>query len=78
MKGNVLATARVAATLAVKNTPTLIPMCHAIAISAISVNFSDGDGYIEVRVRMKSTGTTGVEMEGLTAFLQRCSPSGTG
>lgn len=66
VKGNVLATARVAATLAVKNTPALIPMCHAIAISAISVDFSDGDGYIEARVRVKSTGKTGVEMEALT------------
>jgi cyclic pyranopterin phosphate synthase len=65
VKGNVLATARVAATLAVKNTPALIPMCHAIAISAISVDFSDGDGYIEARVRVKSTGKTGVEMEAL-------------
>jgi len=66
VKGNVLATARVAATLAVKNTPALIPMCHGIAISVISVDFSDGDGYIETRVRVKSTGKTGVEMEALT------------
>lgn len=66
VKGNVLATARVAATLAVKNTPALIPMCHPIAISAIAVDFSDGDGYIEACVRVKSTGKTGVEMEALT------------
>jgi len=66
VKGNVLATARVATTLAVKNTPALIPMCHPIAISAIAVDFSDGDGYIEARVRVKSTGKTGVEMEALT------------
>lgn len=65
VKGNVLATARVAATLAVKNTPALIPMCHAIAISAIAVDFAEGDGYIEGRVRVKSTGKTGVEMEAL-------------
>jgi len=68
VKGNVLATARVAATLAVKNAPALIPMCHAIAISAISVDFSDGDGYIEACVRVKSTGKTGVEMEALTGI----------
>ncbi len=66
VKGNVLATARVAATLAVKNTPTLIPMCHSIAISAIVVDFFDGEGFIEASVRVKSAGKTGVEMEALT------------
>ena len=65
IKGNVLATARVAATLAVKNTPSLIPMCHSIPISAVVVEFEEGDGFIEVMVRVKSTGKTGVEMEAL-------------
>jgi cyclic pyranopterin phosphate synthase len=65
IKGNVLATARVAATLSVKNTPTLIPMCHSIPISAVVVEFEEGDGFIEVMVRVKSTGKTGVEMEAL-------------
>jgi cyclic pyranopterin phosphate synthase len=40
-------------------------MCHAIAISAIAVDFADSDGYIEGRVRVKSTGKTGVGMEAL-------------
>jgi len=66
VKGNVLATARVAATLSVKNTPALIPMCHAIPISAIAVDFQEGDGFIETSVRVKSSGKTGVEMEALT------------
>ncbi len=66
VKGNVLATARVAATLAVKNTATIIPMCHPIPISSISVDFTDGDGYIEATVVVKMTGKTGVEMEALT------------
>jgi cyclic pyranopterin phosphate synthase len=66
IKGNVLATARVAATLSVKNTPSLIPMCHAIPISAISVDFEQYDDFIEAIVRVKSTGKTGVEMEALT------------
>lgn len=65
VKGNVLSTARVAATLAVKNTPSLIPMCHSIPISAVVVEFEEGDGFIEVMVRVKSTGKTGVEMEAL-------------
>jgi len=66
VKGNVLATARVAATLAVKNTASIIPMCHPIPISSISVDFVDGEGYIESIVVVKMTGRTGVEMEALT------------
>ena len=65
VKGNVLSTARVAATLSVKNTPALIPMCHSIPISAIEVDFEEGDGFLETTVRVKSTGRTGVEMEAL-------------
>lgn len=65
VKGNVLSTARVAATLSVKNTPSLIPMCHSIPVSAISVDFFEGDAFIEATVRVKSTGKTGVEMEAL-------------
>ena len=51
VKGNVLSTARVAATLSVKNTPSLIPMCHPIPISAITVDFFEGEGFIESTVR---------------------------
>jgi len=65
VKGNVLSTARVAGTLAVKNTPSLIPMCHSIPINAIEIDFMEGDGCIEAQVRVKSTGRTGVEMEAL-------------
>jgi cyclic pyranopterin phosphate synthase len=66
VKGNVLATARVAVTLAVKNTATIIPMCHPIPISSIAVDFTDGNEYIEATVVVKMTGKTGVEMEALT------------
>ena len=66
VKGNVLATARVAATIAVKDTPRIIPMCHTIQLGAITVDFAEGDGYIEATVVTKSTGKTGVEMEALT------------
>ena len=66
VKGNVLATARVAATLAVKNTANLIPMCHPIPISSITVDFQEGDTFIESTVVVKMTGRTGVEMEALT------------
>ena len=65
VKGNVLATARVAATLSVKNTPSLIPMCHAIPISSIAVDFTEDKAFIAATVNVKSTGKTGVEMEAL-------------
>lgn len=66
VKGNVLATARVAATMAVKNTSNLIPMCHPIPISSVSVDFAEKEGFIEATVIVKMTGKTGVEMEALT------------
>jgi len=79
VKGNVLATARVAATLSVKNTPTLIPMCHSIAINAIAVDFSEGEDFIESRVRVKSTGKTRGEREaptGVSVALLTICPTG--
>jgi cyclic pyranopterin phosphate synthase len=66
VKGNVISTARVAATIAIKDTPRLIPMCHPIPIGAITVDFTEGEGFIETTVRVKSLGKTGVEMEALT------------
>jgi cyclic pyranopterin phosphate synthase len=66
VKGNVLSTAMVAATLAVKDTPRIIPMCHSIPISSVKIDFTHESGCIEVRVAVKSHGRTGVEMEALT------------
>jgi cyclic pyranopterin phosphate synthase len=66
VKGNVLATARVAATLAIKDTPRIIPMCHTLPVGAIAIDFSETGEFIEVTVRVKTTGKTGVEMEALT------------
>jgi cyclic pyranopterin phosphate synthase len=66
VKGNVLATARVAAILAVKETPRIIPLCHPIPLSGIDVDFADGEGFIQATVRVRSLGQTGVEMEALT------------
>ena len=65
-KGNVLATARVAAALAVKKTPEIIPMCHQLPITAIDVDFEIGDGVISTVVEVRTVGKTGVEMEALT------------
>jgi len=66
IKGNVLATARIAATLAVKDTPRIIPMCHQVPIGAIVVEFREEEAWIEATVRVKTVGKTGVEMEALT------------
>jgi cyclic pyranopterin phosphate synthase len=66
IKGNVFATATVAATLAIKDTSRIIPMCHTIPITGIEVDFSEGQAWIEATVRVRSIGKTGVEMEALT------------
>jgi cyclic pyranopterin phosphate synthase len=65
-KGNVLAVANVAAVLAVKKTPELIPMCHPIPITSVQVSFDVEDEGIKARCTVKSVGKTGVEMEALT------------
>ena len=70
-KGDVLAVADVAAVMAAKRTPELIPMCHPIQLSGVEVGFEDsevdGEGVIEVTVTVRCVGPTGVEMEALTS-----------
>lgn len=65
-KGNVLTTAQIAAILAVKRTPEIIPLCHGIAITGIDVEFNTYDSEIEVIVSVRSIAKTGVEMEAIT------------
>ena len=64
-KGNVLECARLAAVMAVKNTPGMIPLCHQIPITGIDVDFKIDEDIIEVIVTVKSVGKTGVEMDAL-------------
>ena len=73
-KGDVLATAKVAAIQAVKSTPTMVPMCHPILIEAVDVDFAmDEPGKsVGVTVAVKSTGKTGVEMEALCGVAGAC------
>ncbi len=73
-KGDVLATAKVAAVQAAKSTPSLIPMCHPLMIEAVDVDFAldKGDRSITVFVTVRSSGKTGVEMEALTAAGVAC------
>lgn len=74
IKGDVLATAKVAAINAVKSTPAIIPMCHLILIEAVDVDFNlnEQDRSVTVTVRVKSSGKTGVEMEALAGAGVAC------
>jgi len=68
VKGDVLAVAQVAAVMAVKETPRLIPLCHPLYITGVAVNFEldEADSAVKIEVRVKLIGQTGVEMEALT------------
>jgi cyclic pyranopterin phosphate synthase len=65
-KGDALTTARIAAIMAVKDTPRIIPMCHPIPVTGVDVDFDVGDETVKATVTVISTGRTGVEMEALT------------
>lgn len=66
-KGDVLAVAQVAAIMAAKRTSDVIPMCHPLMLSGVTVSFEIEDAAVQVRAQVKTTGQTGVEMEALTA-----------
>lgn len=66
-KGDVLGIARVAAIMAAKKTPELIPLCHPIALTKVSVEFALEQSAVTCTVTAETTGKTGVEMEALTA-----------
>ncbi|MBI2719806.1 MAG: cyclic pyranopterin monophosphate synthase MoaC [Rhizobiales bacterium] len=73
-KGDVLATARIAGIMAAKRTHELIPLCHPLMISKVSVAFTPDEAVsaIEVTATVKVEGKTGVEMEALTACSVAC------
>jgi cyclic pyranopterin phosphate synthase len=67
-KGDVLAVARVAGIMAAKQTPALIPMCHPLPITGVTLDLEPaGASQLRIRAAVKTTGKTGVEMEALTA-----------
>jgi cyclic pyranopterin phosphate synthase len=73
-KGDVLGTARIAGIMAAKRTSELIPLCHPLALSKVTVEI-EPDGKLPgcvVRAAVKVTGPTGVEMEALTAVSVAC------
>ena len=73
-KGDVLATARIAGIMAAKRTSELIPLCHPLALSKVTVDLAPEQSPPGIRVtaRVKTTGPTGVEMEALTAVTVAC------
>ena len=68
-KGDVFAAARIAGIMAAKRTHELIPLCHPLALGAITVNFAplETQSLIEIESTVRVEGKTGVEMEALTA-----------
>ena len=68
-KGDVLGVARIAAIQASKRTSDLIPLCHPLPITRVTVSFETDDAASEVRctAQVETLGRTGVEMEALTA-----------
>ncbi|QIG51119.1 cyclic pyranopterin monophosphate synthase MoaC [Nordella sp. HKS 07] len=73
-KGDVLAAARIAGIMAAKKTHELIPLCHPLLISGVTVDFTPDAkaSAIEVEATVKVEGKTGVEMEALTAVSVAC------
>jgi cyclic pyranopterin phosphate synthase len=70
-KGDALATARIAGILAAKKTADLIPLCHPLMLTHVSIEFemreAENDGAVEITAAVETTAETGVEMEALTA-----------
>jgi cyclic pyranopterin monophosphate synthase len=66
-KGDVLGVARIAGIMAAKRTSDLIPLCHPLPISAVSLELTPENDAVEIAATVRTTGQTGVEMEALTA-----------
>ncbi len=68
-KGDVLGVARVAGIMAAKRTHDLIPLCHPLPLTKVSIDFdlNEDDSAVDITATTKVTGKTGVEMEALTA-----------
>ena len=66
-KGDALNTARIAGIMAAKRTPDLIPLCHALNLSSVDVEFEIGEEAIVIVATARASDRTGVEMEALAA-----------
>src|SRR5689334_9777059 len=66
-KGDALGVARIAGIMAAKRTPDLVPLCHPLAISGVTVDLVVADDAVEITATVRTTDRTGVEMEALTS-----------
>ncbi len=66
-KGDVLGVARLAGIMAAKRTADLIPLCHPLPITSVTLDLHAGESAVEIEATVRTTGRTGVEMEALTA-----------
>ncbi len=66
-KGDTLAVARLAGIMGAKQTPALIPLCHPLSISGVTVDLTVSDHSVDISSTVRTTDRTGVEMEALTA-----------
>src|ERR1700719_1600259 len=66
-KGDAIQVARVAGIMAAKRTSDLIPLCHPLPLSSVTLDFEFVPGAVRVLARARVVGQTGVEMEALTA-----------
>lgn len=66
-KGDVMATARIAGIMAAKRTADLIPLCHPLPLSAVSIDILSDDSGLTVTATARTSAQTGVEMEAITA-----------
>jgi len=66
-KGDALAVARIAGIMGAKQTPALIPLCHPLSVSGVTVDLTIADDAVEISATVRTTDRTGVEMEALTA-----------
>ena len=66
-KGDALAVARIAGIMGAKQTPALIPLCHPLALSGVTVDLTVADESVDITATVRTTDRTGVEMEALTA-----------
>ena len=71
-KGDALAVARVAGIMGAKRTPELIPLCHPLALSGVTLDLGVDDTGVAVSATVRTTDRTGVEMEALTAVSVAC------
>ena len=68
-KGDALATARIAGVMAAKRTPDLIPLCHPLSLTGVSVDLQLTDREVLITAAVRTKDRTGVEMEALTAVV---------